>query len=77
MSSSPARVHELFTVEIDCGVDDLTSAMSRMREWLDTQRFEPDIFRHTVDGESITITVQFKVESEAIAFSRTFDGKLV
>ena len=66
----------LLTVEIDCGVDDLTSAMSRMREWLDTQRFEPDTFRHTVHGESITITVQFNVESEAIAFARAFDGKL-
>ena len=63
----------LLTVEIDCGVDDL----SRMREWLDTQRFEPDTFRHTVNGESITITMQFKVESEAIAFARAFDGKLL
>jgi hypothetical protein len=67
----------LFTAEIDCGADDLTSVMSKMREWLDTQRFEPDTFRHTVYGETITITVQFKVESEAIAFSRAFDGKLV
>ena len=67
----------MFTVEIDCGADDLTSAMSKMREWLDGQRFEPDTFRHTVDGETNTITVQFKVESKAIAFARAFDGKLL
>ena len=66
----------LFTVEIDCGADDLTTAMSRMREWIDAQRLEPDTFRHTVSGESITITVQFKVEREAIAFASAFAGKL-
>jgi hypothetical protein len=37
----------LFSVEIRCGAEDLVAVMSRMREWLDAQRFEPDAFRHT------------------------------
>jgi hypothetical protein len=31
----------LFSVEIRCGAEDLVAVMSRMREWLDAQRFEP------------------------------------
>ena len=50
--------------------------MARMREWLDTRRIEPDIFRHTVEGPSVTIHLQFKVESEAIAFAHAFSGQL-
>jgi hypothetical protein len=51
--------------------------MSKMREWLDVRRIEPDIFRHTVDGASVTIHLQFKVESEAIAFAQAFSGQLL
>jgi hypothetical protein len=47
-----------------------------MREWLDAQRFEPDTFRHTVDGEHVAFHVQFKAENEAIAFVQTFSGQL-
>jgi hypothetical protein len=67
----------LFSVEIRCGAEDLVAVMSRMREWLDAQRFEPDAFRHTAEGNSVTIRVQFKAESEAIAFASTFSGALV
>ena len=48
-----------------------------MREWLDAQRFEPDAFEHTAEANSVTIRVQFKAESEAIAFAGTFGGDLV
>ncbi len=51
--------------------------MSQMREWLDARRIEPDIFRHTAEGPSVTIHLQFKVESEAIAFAQTFAGRLM
>ena len=67
----------LFSVEISCGTEDLVAIMSRMREWLDAQRFEPDAFKHTAEGNSVTIRVQFKAESEAIAFAGTFGGDLV
>jgi hypothetical protein len=67
----------LFSVETCCGAEDLVAVMSRMREWLDAQRFVPDAFRHTAEANSVTIRMQFKAESEAIAFASTFDGALV
>jgi hypothetical protein len=48
-----------------------------MREWLDARRFEPAIFRHTADAPNVTIHLQFKVESEAIAFAQAFSGQLL
>ena len=65
-----------FTIGVRRWTEDLASQMSRMRQWLDDQRFEPDTFRHTVEGESVTIRVQFKVESEAVAFAKAFDGQV-
>jgi hypothetical protein len=46
-----------------------------MREWLDARRFEPDSFRDTAEGVSVTFLVQFKVESEAAAFAHAFSGQ--
>jgi hypothetical protein len=67
----------MYSVEVGCGAEDLATVMSEMREWLDAQRFEPDIFRHIVARKSITIHVQFKSESGAIAFAQAFSGQLV
>jgi hypothetical protein len=72
-----ARAQAMYSVEIGCDAEDLATVMSEMREWLDAQRFEPDIFRHNVARESITIHVQFKVESKAVAFAQAFSGQLV
>ena len=66
-----------YSVEIGCDAEDLATVMSEMREWLDAQRFEPDIFRHIVGRESITIHVQFNLESKAVAFAQAFSGQLV
>jgi hypothetical protein len=66
-----------YSVEIGCDAEDLATVMSEMREWLDAQRFEPDIFRHIVARESITIHLQFQVEGKAIAFAQAFSGQLV
>src|SRR5216684_3935137 len=52
----------MYSVEVRCHVVDLAAVMSRMRQWLDDQRFEPDIFRHTVADESVSIRLQFNVE---------------
>jgi hypothetical protein len=66
-----------YSVEVGCDAGNLVGVMSKMREWLDTQRFEPDIFRHTVEGTSVAIHLQFKVESEATAFAQAFSGQLL
>jgi hypothetical protein len=67
----------MYSVEVCCYAEDLAAVMSKMRQWLDAQRFEPDIFRHTVAGESVTIHLQFNVGGQAIAFAHTFSGQLV
>ena len=42
----------MYSVEIGCNAEDLATVMSEMREWLDAQRFEPDIFpAHCGSGE--------------------------
>jgi hypothetical protein len=66
-----------YSVEVGCDAEDLATVMSEMRAWLDAHRFEPDTYRHIVVRESITIHLQFKVESKAIAFARAFSGQLV
>jgi hypothetical protein len=72
-----ARTHMTYSVEVGCNAEELATVMSKMREWLDAERFGPDIFRHTVDGTSVTIHLQFKVERQAIAFAQAFLGELV
>jgi hypothetical protein len=67
----------LWPVEVRCGADGLVSVMEKMREWLDARRIEPDVFRHRVDEASVTIQLQFKVESEATAFAQAFSGQLL
>ena len=67
----------LYSVEVGCSADDLATVMSKMREWLDARRIEPDTFRDAVAGESVTFLVQFKVEGEAVAFARAFSGQLL
>ena len=62
----------MFSVEVCRDAEELASTMLKMREWLDNTRFEPDVFRHTVDGTKVTIHLQFKIEDEAIAFAETF-----
>jgi hypothetical protein len=67
----------LYSVEVHCRADELVDRMSRMREWLDNRRFEPDVFRHSVTDEAIAIHVQFKSESEANDFAEAFSGQRV
>jgi hypothetical protein len=67
----------MWSVEARSDAEDLVNVMARMREWLDARRIAPDIFRHTVEGPNVTIHLQFKVESEAIAFARAFSGQSI
>ena len=48
--------------------------MSRIREWLDGQRFEPDVFRCSTDEETVTCRLEFKIESEALVCAEAFGG---
>jgi hypothetical protein len=56
---------------------DFAVHMIRMREWLDSRRFEPAVFRYNHVEGSVVIRVNFSEEQEAAAFAREFGGKLV
>jgi len=67
----------LYVVEIRRERDELSLIMARIREWLDSQHFEPDAFRCTTDETSVTCRLEFKVESEAKACADAFGGELL
>ena len=67
----------LHSTEIRVGDSDLVGQMIRMREWLDSRRFEPAVFRYDHVDSSVIIRVDFAVEDEAAAFAREFGGKLL
>jgi hypothetical protein len=66
-----------YSVEVRSDATKIGSLMERMREWLDAQRIEPDVFRHAVDEAGVLIHLQFKVESEASGFAHAFSGRLL
>ena len=66
----------LYVVEIRRGYDELSTIMGRVREWLDGHRYEPDAFRCSTDEMTVTCRLEFKLESEAIACARAFDGEV-
>jgi len=39
--------------------EELSTIMARIREWLDSQRFEPDAFRCTTDEETVICRLEF------------------
>ena len=66
----------LHTTEIRVANIAFSGEMTRMRTWLDSQRFEPAGFRYDhVDG-AVVIRADFSVETEADAFAREFGGQL-
>jgi hypothetical protein len=67
----------LHSTEIRVENGELLVQMTRMREWLDSRRFQPAAFRYQhVDGV-VVIHVDFEAEEEAAAFARRFQGKLL
>ena len=66
----------LYVVELRCEREELSTIMTRIREWLDAHRFEPDAFRCTTDERDVTCRLEFKVESEAVACAEAFSGEV-
>ena len=77
LDSRPGTGVNLHSTEIRVGDGDLVVQMSRMREWLDSRRFEPAVFRYQHIDSSVVIQVDFAAEEEAAAFACQFRGKLV
>jgi hypothetical protein len=67
----------LHIVEVRSAGDDMGASMILMRTWLDHRRFEPDSFCQLNDDLGICCRLEFKVESEAVAFASAFGGRIV
>jgi len=67
----------LHSTEIHVGDSDLVGQMTRMREWLDSRRVEPAVFRYDHVDSSVIIRVDFAAADQAAAFAREFRGTLL
>ena len=59
------------------GEASLVTRMSKMREWLDSHRYEPDLFQYRKEPRGALLRVDFKIEKEAFEFADAFGGSLV
>jgi hypothetical protein len=66
----------LYAVEIRREREELSTLMAGVREWLDSQRFEPDTFRCSTDEATVTCRLEFKIENEAVACAEAFGGEV-
>jgi hypothetical protein len=66
-----------YIVEIRRKQADLGKTMSDIREWLDTQHFEPDAFRYAAADNGVTFRLEFRNQSEAAACAEAFGGRFV
>jgi hypothetical protein len=67
----------LYVIEIRREREGLSTIMARIREWLDSHRFEPDAFRCTTGEESVICRLEFKIESEAVACADAFGAQVI
>jgi len=73
----PPGGDRVFRVEIRVAHEDgLSRRMADMREWLDHRRSEPVGFRNSPVPGGTAFRVEFKSESEAIAFAAAFAGEI-
>ena len=53
---------------------DLSREMAAMREWLDSNRYEPAKFDCDHDGVDVVLSVEFMLDEAAKAFAKRFGG---
>ena len=51
---------------------DLSREMAAMREWLDSNRYEPAKFDCHHDGVDVVLSVEFMLDEAATAFAKRF-----
>jgi hypothetical protein len=54
---------------------DLSREMAAMREWLDSNRYEPVRFDYDHDGVDVVLSIEFMLDEAAKAFAKRFGGK--
>jgi hypothetical protein len=53
---------------------EFSATMTAMREWLDTNRYEPTRYKYDHNEDAVLVTVDFPAEVAAQAFAMRFDG---
>jgi hypothetical protein len=61
------------TVTVRLRAADLSREMAAMREWLDRTRYEPTRFDCDQNGDTVVLSVDFRLAAAAEAFARRFD----
>jgi hypothetical protein len=47
-----------------------------MRVWLDSHRYQPDLFQYRMQRHGALMRVDFKIDKEAFAFAEAFGGSV-
>jgi basic membrane lipoprotein Med (substrate-binding protein (PBP1-ABC) superfamily) len=59
-------------VKVRLPAADLSREMAAMREWLDSNRYEPAKFDCDQDGVDVVVSVNFMLDEAAAAFASRF-----
>jgi len=64
------------TVIIRVPDEDFSSAIATMRDWLEKHRYEPVVYRYHQEDDTIVVSVDFGVDTQAEAFAKRFGGQI-
>lgn len=67
----------MHTAELRVSAGDFVGRMTEMRVWLDSQRYEPLVFRYVGAGSAVLVRVDFAAEDEARGFATQFSGRVL
>ena len=59
-------------VKVRLPAADLSREMAEMREWLDSNGYEPTRFKYDQDGVEVVVSVDFTLDDAAEAFASRF-----
>ena len=65
----------MHTVTIRLSGEDFATAIMGMRDWLEEHRCEPAAYRYDQDEDTVVVSVDFAVDTQAKAFAKHFDGQ--
>ena len=64
------------TVVIRLSGKDFSTAIVRIRHWLEKHRCEPSAYRYDQDEHTVVVSVNFAVDAQAKAFAKRFNGEI-
>jgi hypothetical protein len=65
------------TVTLRLSGEDFSTAIVRMRDWLEKNRCEPTGYRYNQDDDTVVLSVDFAVDAQAKAFVKRFGDQSV